>query len=104
MFIFSKKNFLIRRADGSEYRIAKEYTGEIPEDIAQSRLVQNAVKGGSIVTPAGHSDKKIEAAVKHSDKAVEAETEQDNKAVEAEEAPNDEVAKTATTKRGAKKE
>lgn len=62
MFIFSKKNFLIRRADGSEYLIAKGYTGEIPEDIAQSRLVQNAIKGGSIVTPAGHSDKAVETA------------------------------------------
>lgn len=63
MFIFSKKNFIVNRADGSKYRINKGYTGDIPDDVAQSRLVQAAIKGGSIVAPASHSDKDMQAAV-----------------------------------------
>lgn len=63
MFIFSKKNFIVNRADGSKYHINKGYTGDIPKDVAQSRLVQAAIKGGSIVAPASHSDKDMQAEV-----------------------------------------
>lgn len=64
MFILSKKNFLIRRADGSAHRIGKGYAGEIPEDVAKARLVQAAIKGGSIIAPPSHADKDIRAADK----------------------------------------
>ena len=36
MFIVSKRNYLVIRADGSAYRIKKDYIGEIPEDVAES--------------------------------------------------------------------
>lgn len=68
MFILSKKNFLIRRADGSAYRIGKGYAGEIPEDVAQARLVRAAVRGGSILTPDSHADKAIQAAAEEAEK------------------------------------
>ena len=71
MFILSKKNFLIRRADGSAYRIGKGYAGEIPEDVAQARLVRAAVRGGSILTPDSHADKAIQAAAEEAEKAQE---------------------------------
>ena len=68
MFILSKKNFLIRRADGSAYRIGKGYAGETPEDVAQARLVRAAVRGGSILTPDSHADKAIQAAAEEAEK------------------------------------
>ena len=68
MFILSKKNFLIRRADGSVYRIGKGYAGEIPEDVAQARLVRAAVRGGSILTPDSRADKAIQAAAEEAEK------------------------------------
>ena len=37
MFIVSKRNYQVRRADGSLYLIKKNYIGEIPEDVAQDR-------------------------------------------------------------------
>ena len=43
MFIVAKRNYLVRRADGSFYRIEKDYIGEIPEDVAESELVLPAV-------------------------------------------------------------
>lgn len=48
MFIIAKRNYLVRRADGSFYRIEKDYIGEIPEDVAESELVQRAIVGGNI--------------------------------------------------------
>ena len=38
MFIIAKRNYLVRRADGSFYRIEKDYIGEIPEDVAEREL------------------------------------------------------------------
>lgn len=32
MFIVSKRNYLVIRADGSVYKIKRDYIGEIPED------------------------------------------------------------------------
>lgn len=56
MFIIAKKNFRIRRADGSSFLIKKNYIGEIPEDISRHWLVQSAIKSGSIATPKGTKD------------------------------------------------
>lgn len=63
MFISSKKNFLVRLDDGSTYRIRRDYIGNIPDKVAESYLVQMAIKGGDIVTPESHSDKAIETAM-----------------------------------------
>ena len=49
MFIVSKRNYLVIRADGSAYRIKKDYIGEIPEDVAESVLVQRAIQGRQIL-------------------------------------------------------
>ena len=59
MFIIAKRNYLVRRADGSFYRIEKDYIGEIPEDVAESELVQRAIVGGNIAVPGGTKDKKL---------------------------------------------
>lgn len=69
MFIISKRNFLVRRADGSPYRIKKDYIGEIPQDVFESSLIQGAIRGGLVATPETHRDKELykadaEAAVK----------------------------------------
>ncbi len=77
MFILAKKNFLIRRADGSAYRIGKGYAGEIPEDVAQARLVRAAVRGGSILTPDSHADKAIQAAAEEAEKEQKEQKEQE---------------------------
>ena len=57
MFIIAKRNYLVRRADGSFYRIEKDYIGEIPEDVAESELVQRAIQGGNISVPGGTKDR-----------------------------------------------
>lgn len=54
MFIVSKRNYLVIRADGSAYRIKKDYIGEIPEDVAESVLVQRAIQGGNIARSWGN--------------------------------------------------
>lgn len=59
MFIVSKRNFRVRRADGTSYLIKKDYVGEIPQDVFESRLVQRAVAGGLIYTPATARDKDL---------------------------------------------
>ena len=50
MFIVSKKKFIVRRADGSSYLIRKDYIGEIPGDVAESNLVQKAIRGCLLYT------------------------------------------------------
>ena len=62
MFIVSKRNYQVRRADGSSYLIKKDFIGEIPEDVARSGLVQRAVRGGMICVPEGNRDKQLERA------------------------------------------
>ena len=62
MFISCKQKFIVKRADGTWYTIPNGYLGDIPDDVAQSRTVQLAIKGGQIVTPDSHKDKDIEAA------------------------------------------
>ena len=48
MFIVSKRSYAVRLSNGSFYRIPKDFIGEIPEEVAESRLVQRAVRSGSI--------------------------------------------------------
>lgn len=62
MFIISKRNYNVRRADGSLFSIKKDYIGDIPEDVARSRLVQRAIRGGMIAIPQGKADKQLERA------------------------------------------
>ena len=59
MFIVSKRNYLVIRADGSVYKIKRDYIGEIPEDVAESDLVQRAILGGNIAVPESTRDKEL---------------------------------------------
>lgn len=59
MFIVSKKNFQIRRPDGSSCRIRKDWAGELPEDVAGSWLVQAAIRSGSIIASPSTKDKDL---------------------------------------------
>ena len=58
-FIISKRNFLVRRDDGSNYLIPRDFIGDIPEDVFNNHLVQDNIKGGLIAVPASHADKDI---------------------------------------------
>lgn len=70
MFINSKINLLVR--NGKEgYKIKKDFIGDIPEWVANSWLVQMAIKSGDVVTPRAKTDKALEQA----DEKAEAETE-----------------------------
>ena len=64
MFIVSKRNYMVRRADDSAYLIPKDFIGEIPQDVAESDLVQRAIKGGTIAVPEG-KDILVPALKKH---------------------------------------
>ena len=70
MFIISKRNFKVRRADGSSYLVRKNFVGDVPEDVFNSRMIQKAIKGGLVATPAAHSDKEL---YKADDQAAEKE-------------------------------
>lgn len=59
MFIVSKRSYAVRLSDGSFYRIPKDFIGEIPEEVAESRLVQRAVRSGSIAVPSGTRDREL---------------------------------------------
>ena len=59
MFILSKRNFKVRRADGSSFLIKKDFIGDIPEDVFNSRLIQKAIKGGLVAAPESHKDKAL---------------------------------------------
>ena len=70
MFILSKRNFKVRRADGSSFLIKKDFIGDIPEDVFNSRLIQKAIKGGLVAAPESHKDKALyEADAEAADKA-----------------------------------
>lgn len=68
MFVMSKRNFLVPRADGTRYMIRKDYIGDIPEDVANSWLVQAAIKDGGIATPSSHLDGDLRASSDKADK------------------------------------
>lgn len=79
MFIMSKKNFRIRRADGSSFSIKKDFIGEIPNDVASHWLVQAAIASGSIATPAETKDRALEQASEQAqEKADEADIRKDS--------------------------
>lgn len=59
MFIISKRNFRVRRPDGSFYFVKKDFVGEIPEDVFNSRLIQGAVNGGLVAAPESIRDKSL---------------------------------------------
>lgn len=59
MFIVSKRNYMVRRADDSAYLIPKDFIGEIPQDVAESDLVQRAIEGGNIAVPEAKKDKEL---------------------------------------------
>ena len=63
MVINAKVKLLVKNGDDS-YVIPKDYIGEIPDAIAKSWLVQQAIKSGHIVTPDGKTDKALETADK----------------------------------------
>lgn len=72
MFIISKRNFKIRRADGDVYRIPKEFVGTIPDDVAGHSLIKSAIACGWIATPDTTADAAlIKADVKAAEKAAE---------------------------------
>lgn len=62
MFIVSKRNYQVRRADGSFYLIKRDFVGDIPDDVAASNLVQRGIRGGMILVPEGSRDKQMEQA------------------------------------------
>lgn len=62
MFIVSKRNYDVRRPDGSFYKIRKDFIGDIPEDVADTRLVQRAIRAGMIFIPSGTADRQLEKA------------------------------------------
>lgn len=73
MFIVSKRNIKLRLADGSVYRIAKDFIGEIPFEVAAHPLIQNAIDSGWVTAPVGHADKALyEADAVAAQKAAEA--------------------------------
>lgn len=59
MFIVSKRNFLVRRADGSSYLVKKDFVGEIPKDVFDSTVIQGAIKGGLAAVPSTRKDKDL---------------------------------------------
>lgn len=61
-FIISKRNFLVHRDGAPNYRIPKDYIGEIPKDVFNSRLVQKNIEAGLILVPASKADKDIQDA------------------------------------------
>ena len=70
MFILSKRNFKVRRADGSSFLIKKDFIGDIPEDVFNNRLIQKAIKGGLVAAPESHKDKALyEADMEAADRA-----------------------------------
>lgn len=62
MFILSKRNFLVRRADGTSHLVKKDYVGNVPDDVFNSRLIQGAMKTGLVIAVQSHKDKELIAA------------------------------------------
>lgn len=74
MFIVSKRNFKVRRADDTSYLVKKDFAGDIPEDVFNSRLIQGAIRGGLIYAPETSKDKdvyKAETVAKEKEEAAD---------------------------------
>lgn len=99
MFIVSKRNFKLRLADGSVYRIAKDFIGEIPFEVAAHPLIQNAIDSGWVTAPASHADKALyEADAEAAQKAAEADLRPDAVKAEGNTAEADKTAVTGAEK------
>lgn len=72
MFIVSKRNFRVRRADGTFYLVKKDYVGDIPDDVFNSRLIQGAMKTGLVIAVQSHKDKDLIEADEEAKKKQEA--------------------------------
>lgn len=72
MFIVSKRNFLVRRADGTSYLVKKDYVGNVPDDVFNSRLIQGAMKTGLVIAVQSHKDKELIAADEEAQEKQEA--------------------------------
>ena len=72
MFIVSKRNFLVRRADGTSYLVKKDYVGDVPDDVFGSRLIQGAMKTGLVIAVQSHKDKDLIAADEEAQEKQEA--------------------------------
>ena len=59
MFIISKRNFRVRRADGSPYLVKKDFVGDIPEEVFGSRLIQGAMKTGLVIAARSTKDRAV---------------------------------------------
>ena len=70
MFIVSKKSFGVRRADGTLYRIAKDFVGNIPDDVAKAKIIELAIKEGSIVKAESKKDAAVDMAIKSAEDAI----------------------------------
>lgn len=99
MFINSKINLLVRNGD-DKYIIPKDFIGEIPNKIAKTWLVQQAIKSGHIVTPDGKTDKALEKADKTAEEANKAGKDE---TLEADEAVTNEPAMIEEEPRDSKK-
>lgn len=105
MFIVAKRNYLVRRADGSFYRIEKDYIGEIPEDVAESELVQRAIVGGNIAVPGGIRDRELyKADDAAAERSVEYDIRPDAEKTAAEKNVAEEEAKKSVKAKSTKKE
>ena len=62
MFVISKRNLLVRRADGTSYLVKKDFVGDIPKDIFESSVIQGAIKGGLVATTDSTKDQALYAA------------------------------------------
>ena len=106
MFIVSKRSYAVRLSNGSFYRIPKDFIGEIPEEVAESRLVQRAVRSGSIACPPRperellEADQKAEELLKENDIRPDAGEEAGGPLEEQPE--TDETPKAGNTRRGRK--
>jgi hypothetical protein len=72
MFIVSTKKFRIRRPERPVYDIPKGFVGDIPDDIAKEWIIQEAIKEGSISTPASKGDRSIDKAIAKSEEKAKA--------------------------------
>lgn len=72
MFIISKRNFLVRRADGTSYLVKKDYVGNVPDDVFNSPLIQGAMKTGLVIAVQSPKDKDLIAADEEAQEKQEA--------------------------------
>ena len=61
MFINCKKCLAIH-VNGEVVKIEKDYIGEISDDLAKHWMIRAAIADGTIATPQGYADKKLEQA------------------------------------------